>query len=840
MIRDSYHLDQLVVGDGTAAVGLSQATYAEMTQTPYRQDVVGMEPSYLANWDGAGRWADPATPKASEESYAAMSNTQYDMTGDYACYGQTQYQPQEHTTPATPCAAHYGDATYDPQSYNIGAYKHGKNGMSNYDACLPTLSTVYEPVNSGSSFDSTKTQLCASYEAPAMVSQGAGGAMGEAPLVEPCGPHQMVPLSDYPPAHGELMSAVAPGYIPSLPAPHFAGSPMSQFVGSPTSHFVSSPTPQHRGSPMSQFGGSPTSQYVHAPTLLVEGQGPIVSTEELFSFTSHCEDICKTMKRKLGSPMRMLMDPLEVQKQAALRRLLRQNELSSSVSTTPTSKGNSGGYEPRAKRAATAKSVSFGRSDQGYGDASYLSGQAPVGTSTPTMRPRMVQRRRSGFGDMAAELSAYKSDPYRMGEVETANGRCVDSGMVYQVPSSATGDSYQIPLADAGVVELYPAGRLDNPLESSLALSAHVPQPEVGQGQVQPDAYAEHAEADRNGGEYVVEGEVAEGDGVEAAAEQSPYLVSSVLTAARHDHGGIDGVDHFGGIVETFKDEDFFGPDMDAQAIREAVAYNRYIGDLGKQYDMARGDGSPEETCVYLRTPVLGDFGHVGLNKEKVVAAPTATSGDLYELLASCGEAANYQPTVDWDEGQQGYVVTWWEGDARASTKTRQARAFPATANGKSAAYDEALKFSKQAETQIRPGALIRWYPGFNIPIGTSGRTNLRKVLHMDRMRNSDHCDPVLAANGMKIATKSTFGDMTIVELYKAAYVLGLWDVAAYNCLKTCKRRGYSYRWIHQLQLMNRRVTLDALKYLRNVRETLTMQRQPKRSVRPSPKRASN
>ncbi|KAK2196196.1 hypothetical protein BdWA1_002796 [Babesia duncani] len=263
----------------------------------------------------------------------------------------------------------------------------------------------------------------------------------------------------------------------------------------------------------------------------------------------------------------------------------------------------------------------------------------------------------------------------------------------------------------------------------------------------------------------------------------------------------------------------------------ESLMSNRYIREVALQYDDTCRDALPSlETRVFVRKGTAGERGSkLELTAEIKTTLPPATSTELNEIVLDTNNTVpfgqSYQPYISWDSKCECYDVYWYMADKTGHILSRMCRFFPMQCGGKSGAYEEAVKFSKYIEGIVRPGTLIQWYPGFNIPIGTNGRTNLRKVLHMDRMKNPEQCDPVLEANGLKIATKSTFGDMTILELYKAAYVLGLWDVAAYNCLKTCKRRGYSYDWIQALHNKNKRITLDALKYLRHVKEATLSKR---------------
>ncbi|BAM41153.1 conserved hypothetical protein [Theileria orientalis strain Shintoku] len=282
-------------------------------------------------------------------------------------------------------------------------------------------------------------------------------------------------------------------------------------------------------------------------------------------------------------------------------------------------------------------------------------------------------------------------------------------------------------------------------------------------------------------------------------------------------------------------------PESFMSPINSNVLNSFTIKELGERYDEAqRAANQPETHVMYVRHSsdmnlVLRNDNlliqhsnrerneRLKMSKQVLSSKDVASSSDLNECMARSRndeQGMSYLPYVscNWKGVHE---TSWWMSDAKGVVRNFKVRFDPAVFGSKNTAYEEATKFGKFVEGLIRPGTLISWYPGFNIPIGTSGRANLRKVLHMDRMKNADLCDPVLEANGLKVAAKSTFGDMIIVELYKAAYLLGLWDVAAYNCLKTCKRRGYSFEWIHNIQASGKRITLDALKYMRNVKEVV-------------------
>ncbi|XP_955124.1 uncharacterized protein TA04550 [Theileria annulata] len=285
-------------------------------------------------------------------------------------------------------------------------------------------------------------------------------------------------------------------------------------------------------------------------------------------------------------------------------------------------------------------------------------------------------------------------------------------------------------------------------------------------------------------------------------------------------------------------------PETFLTPISSHVLNSESITELSKRYDDSQRIANPPEThVVYVRNGaelnlvlrndnllIQNPNQHkeprnekLKLTKQVLNTKNIASSSDLNESMIRSRndeQGMSYLPYIscNWKGVHE---TSWWMSDDKGVVRNFKVKFDPVVFGSKAVAFEEATKFAKYVEGLIRPGSLIKWYPGFNIPIGTSGRANLRKVLHMDRMKNSELCDPVLEANGLKVAAKSTFGDMIIVELYKAAYVLGLWDVAAYNCLKTCKRRGYSFEWIHDIQSSGKRITLDALKYMRNVKELI-------------------
>ncbi|CDU19913.1 conserved Plasmodium protein, unknown function [Plasmodium yoelii] len=111
---------------------------------------------------------------------------------------------------------------------------------------------------------------------------------------------------------------------------------------------------------------------------------------------------------------------------------------------------------------------------------------------------------------------------------------------------------------------------------------------------------------------------------------------------------------------------------------------------------------------------------------------------------------------------------------------------------------------------------LIEWYPGFDVPIGTNGRAILRKALHQKRMTNIKKCDELLSSNNLFPTSRSTFGDMKIRDLYRAAYILDVWDIAEKYCLLACEKNGYKREWISMLKQNNKKITIKALKEIRN------------------------
>ncbi|CXI94483.1 conserved Plasmodium protein, unknown function [Plasmodium berghei] len=111
---------------------------------------------------------------------------------------------------------------------------------------------------------------------------------------------------------------------------------------------------------------------------------------------------------------------------------------------------------------------------------------------------------------------------------------------------------------------------------------------------------------------------------------------------------------------------------------------------------------------------------------------------------------------------------------------------------------------------------LIEWHPGFDVPIGTNGRAILRKALHQKRMTNIKKCDELLSSNNLFPTSRSTFGDMKIRDLYRAAYILDVWDIAEKYCLLACEKNGYKREWISMLKQNNKKITIKALKEIRN------------------------
>ncbi|ANQ09476.1 Uncharacterized protein PCOAH_00044960 [Plasmodium coatneyi] len=120
--------------------------------------------------------------------------------------------------------------------------------------------------------------------------------------------------------------------------------------------------------------------------------------------------------------------------------------------------------------------------------------------------------------------------------------------------------------------------------------------------------------------------------------------------------------------------------------------------------------------------------------------------------------------------------------------------------------------FTKKSQNSY----LIEWFPGFDIPIGTYGRAILRKALHQKRMTDVKRCDEILSSNGLFPTSRSTFGDMKIKDLYRAAHILGIWNVAEKYCLLACERNGYKREWIDMLKRSGVKITMKALKELRS------------------------
>ncbi|KJP88476.1 hypothetical protein AK88_01928 [Plasmodium fragile] len=130
---------------------------------------------------------------------------------------------------------------------------------------------------------------------------------------------------------------------------------------------------------------------------------------------------------------------------------------------------------------------------------------------------------------------------------------------------------------------------------------------------------------------------------------------------------------------------------------------------------------------------------------------------------------------------------------------------------------DALQKTSSEAFTNKSQNSyLIEWYPGFDIPIGTYGRAILRKALHQKRMTDVKMCDELLSSNGLYPTSRSTFGDMKIRDLYRAAHILGIWNVAEKYCLLACERNGYKREWIDMLKRSGVKITIKALKELRS------------------------
>lgn len=129
--------------------------------------------------------------------------------------------------------------------------------------------------------------------------------------------------------------------------------------------------------------------------------------------------------------------------------------------------------------------------------------------------------------------------------------------------------------------------------------------------------------------------------------------------------------------------------------------------------------------------------------------------------------------------------------------------------------YYETLVYENVGIVKILPEDIICWYPGFNLPIGTRGRSLLRKDLHRQRSISTSNCDNMLVSNKLNITNRSTFGDMRIADLYHSAHVLGIWNSAAHYCLETCERRGFRKEWILCLKESGYEINMNNLKEIK-------------------------
>ncbi|KAK1442324.1 hypothetical protein BgAZ_403540 [Babesia gibsoni] len=790
-ISDVYNMEPLVLGDSVAAMGHDEMSYGDMLPSSYKQEVVGMEPCYLANWN-VGNWYDESNQRTTQDTYDSITASNYDVTSDYVPYSQHSYSTLDHGGSSSSSALFYENHRGDSfgTNYHMGSFDVSISRINSVDSVMRSVSSSSDHIKRRGSFDSTRKTIHHGYEGSKLP-----GASDETLLPDMCraDPQDRMSMNEYN-SRNDTSLVLHGG---SLRPPQSASSLVSS-----------------RGELKRELNR--------------------VTTDDVATFNTLFEDVRKPQAKRAMQMSSHQMEKDMFEKQSVARHFKPTNENQNNLNTPQAS--NMSYYDVFSKMNMGSQALNYGHCDLGYlCDPLYVENHKNM-TSTPTMRSKLLRCGGKSYSGNTADYTTYQSDACNNGDVDAVTTKILESNGIYNGHHNSV-EGYTPGHRDHGLLEQYGVPMMDHLGETPSNPSRCMPMLEPGKVPMQMEAFMEHGRPenlspDNTREEYihnVVEDMGAFQHGSAPKHSQDEFF-----------HVGVDGLDHFSGIVEAFKEEEGLSPDMDAATMRRAFEENRYIEDLGNQYDLSRDDSPCEEAYVYMRTNTPDEYGGFKIQKERVTAAPTATSAELCEVLVACSNSSsNYQPSVTWDQSEQAYIVNWWATDEKGSISKRKSRMFSANEYGKAAAYDEAVSFAKFAETQIRPGALLRWYPGFNIPIGTSGRTNLRKVLHMDRMKNTDLCDPVLAANGMKIATKSTFGDMTIVELYKAAYVLGLWDVAAYNCLKTCKRRSYSYRWIHQLQLMNRRITLDALKYLRNVRESLAANKKPKRTSRGSVKRAA-
>ncbi|GFE55491.1 CCAAT-box DNA binding protein subunit B, putative [Babesia ovis] len=794
LVGDVYPLEPLVLGESAVNFRHSEV-YGEATHDPYKHEIVGMEPSYLADWKG-NTWGDVSTPKAYQDTCPAIAGNQFSIETSYGDYiGHMPCNPHDSFT-STGMYARHGHPTSTPS--------YGATSSSLLDSTLYNVGSYHPMLKDMSSFTTYAPSMTGSYE------QQTDNMSGYDPAGNnPFGGRYYIPKMQNVSTDGSMQEMANIDVQKRPPMPHMGEYRMR---------------PESIQSSNSEFFTMLTQQFLGPAKTEAVPKVAKVTIEELTTFTAQYDELCKPLKRKIGATQRADSAAPVAQKHAPSMHPLPFGEASHQMATML--KPKMGHYDTSVHGLSPHHVLNHGHCDPHYMcDKGFAAGHTTA-TSTPTFRSRMMPSGSRSVGDADTELTTFQHDGYHPGDIETMKTAPVDSNVLYSAHKLMT-DCTPRSHFDPNMVAGYPQGMMSSSVDMTTMLSRQGSEVDTSETHGSCDNFVDPSSADTHADDY-------SGNMIEKP--MPAYKGGSVGGATapdEHHYGSIDGLNNFKGIMDTFRDDDN-NPPLDPALMRQAFQENRYIEDLGTQYGLTCTEASIEEAYVYIRSGNSGDFGGVSLKKEKVTTAPIATSSELNEILIECcNDTASFQPVITWNESQQAHIVTWQASNDSGKLE-KHVRTCSAAGYGKAAAYEEALRIAMYAETQIRPGALIRWYPGFNIPIGTGGRTNLRKVLHMDRLKNAELCDPVLAANGMKIATKSTFGDMTIVELYKAAYVLGLWDVAAYNCLKTCKRRGYSYRWIHQLQLKNRRVTLDALKYLRDVRETLSAQQHSKRSARGS------
>ncbi|EDO05810.1 uncharacterized protein BBOV_IV002130 [Babesia bovis T2Bo] len=794
LVGETYPLEPLVLGE--SAVNFRSSDIYGSLNDPYKQEIVGMEPSYLADWKGS-KWNDVSTPTSYQDTCPSIGSTQFSIDTSYGEYmggyslsshdkfassdsflshvnynmsGMFQHQDSSASTTVFNLTTGGGNET---GLYGVGEFNNMKD-VNSYTSYVPSVSDGYDTLDHLVSMDTTTNTVCGSYEMPSIHFPVTEGAPAENLHVDS---HTMQQIS------------------------HMGDSNIK---------------PEPMAMMNTKYLSALTQQFLGPVNVDITPNRNKVSTADISSYAALLRDLEKSSKNKESSDRKGDKGSYAISNHRVVRRLNSTSDLSGP--TIGTKRSMIGPYDS----SGSTKSPNFRQYVQS--DSAYTSGDTTK-TSTPTTRHRLSGGRRNALGNRDTNFSMSHNASYPTFDMDTMSTEPVESNVMY-LPSNITSDAGIGSHYDRSVAGYYHHGGVDPSAEGKVMQSRHSGHLDAMDRLVKREYIDPPA-----GDTHVVD---FSSKLVEKSNHHSKGLQMTNSTTEDYFGGTVDGLNNFKGVLETFRDDENSQSQIDPSILRQSLEGNRYIEDLANQYDLNRSEAVTHDTYVYLRTKNSGEFGGASLQKHRVVTDPVATSTELNEILLKCAsEKLNFLPTITWDESQQAHVVTWWSSK-EDGTLEKQVRSCPAGGCGKAAAYEEALRVAMYAETQIKPGDLIRWYPGFNIPIGTSGRTNLRKVLHMVRMKNAELCDPVLAANGMKIATKSTFGDMTIVELYKAAYVLGLWDVAAYNCLKTCKRRGCSYLWIYHLQLINRRVTLDSLKYLRDLRESMNVQRQSKRSSRGS------